>query len=120
MKCVGVTPIAWADKREQPAFDRARRSIPFDAVARCVGRRCGVASDSLLTLRRSDRRARRLLVYGVCRYSRGGQSLTALAQRLGISVSGLTMACGRVEQRLRRDTQLRETWRQIEQDLHQL
>jgi len=109
-----------ADKREQPAFDRARRSIPFDAVARCVGRRCGVASDSLLTLRRSDRRARRLLVYGVCRYSRGGQSLTALAQRLGISVSGLTMACGRVEQRLRRDTQLRETWRQIEQDLHQL
>ncbi len=31
-----------ADRPEQPAFARARRSIPFDAVAGAVGEVCGV------------------------------------------------------------------------------
>ena len=70
----------------------------------------GVQPDSLLTLRGSDRQARQLLIYGVCRYSRAGESLTALAQRFGLSLSGLTMARDRVEQRLRRDKKLREAW----------
>jgi putative transposase len=109
-----------ADKREQPAFERARQSIPFDAVARCVGHQCGVKPDSLLTLRGSDRRARQLLIYGVCCYSRAGESLTALAQRFGISLSGLTMARDRVEQRLQWDKKLRETWGQIERRLETL
>jgi REP element-mobilizing transposase RayT len=109
-----------ADKREQPAFARARQSIPFDAVARCVGRQCGVQPDSLLILRGSDRRARQLLIYGVCRYSRAGESLTALARRFGISLSALTMARDRVEQRLRRDKKLLETWLQIKQSLKTL
>lgn len=106
-----------ADKREQPAFARARQSIPFDVVARCVGRQCGVRPDSLLTLRGSDRRARQLLIYAVCRYSRAAESLTALARRFGISLSGLTMARNRVEQSLRQDNKLLQTWRQIEQSL---
>lgn len=106
------------DPREQPAFERARRSVPFDVVARCVGRECGVRSDSLLTLRGcSDRRARRLLIYGACRYSRAAESLTAMAQRFGISLSGLTMARDRTERQLTRDKKLRETWRRIEQEL---
>ena len=109
-----------ADRREQPAFERARQSIPFDAVAGCVGRHCGVRPESLLTLRGSDRRARQLLIYAVCRYSRAGESLTALAKRFGISLSGLTMARDRVEQTLRRDKKLLEAWSQIEQSLKAL
>ena len=109
-----------ADRREQPAFERARQSIPFEAVAGCVGRYCGVRPDSLLTLRGSDRRARQLLIYALCRYSRAGESLTALAKRFGISLSGLTMARDRVEQSLRQDKKLLETWSQIEQSLKTL
>ncbi len=109
-----------ADRREQPAFERARQSIPFDAVAGCVGRHYGVRPDSLLTLRGSDRRARQLLIYGVCRYSRAGESLTALAKRFGISLSGLTMARDRAEQTLHRDKKLLEAWSQIEQSLKAL
>jgi REP element-mobilizing transposase RayT len=108
------------DKREQPAFARARQAVPFEAVARCVGRQCGVKPKSLLTLRGSDRRARQLLIYGVCQYSRAGESLTALARRFGLSLSGLTMARDRVEQRLEQDKRLRDTWRQIEQALKTL
>ena len=109
-----------ADKREQPAFARARQSVPFEAVARCVARQCRVQPDSLLTLRGSDRQARQLLICGVCRYSRAGESLTALARRFGLSLSGLTMARDRVEQRLRRDKRLRDTWLQIEEKLKTL
>jgi putative transposase len=109
-----------ADRREQPAFERARRSISFDAVARCVGRQCRVKPESLLTLRDSDRQARQLLIYGVCRYSRAGESLTSLAQRFGISLSGLTMARDRVEQKLRRDKELQKAWSQIERKLQGL
>ncbi len=108
------------DKREQPAFARARQSVPFEAVARCVGKVCGVKPDSLLTLRGADRRARQLLVYGVCHYCRGGESLTALAQRFGISLSGLTMARDRVAQSLRHDKTLGQVWRQIERKLKTL
>ena len=109
-----------ADKREQPAFERARQSIPFDAVARWVGQRCGVEPDSLLTLRDSDRRARQLLIYGVCRYSRATESLTALARRFGLSLSGLTMARHRIEERLRRDKTLQKVWSQLERKLKAL
>ncbi len=109
-----------ADRREPSAFERARRSIPFDVVARCVGRQYRVRPESLLTLRDSDRRARSLLIYGVCRYSRAGESLTSLAGHFGISLSGLTMARNRVEERLGRDKKLREAWSQIEQRLQQL
>jgi putative transposase len=109
-----------ADKREQPAFERARRSVSFDAVARCVARQCGVRPDSLLTPRGSDRRARQLLIYSVCRYSRATESLTALARHFGLSLSGLTMARDRVGQKLRRDKKLREVWRRIEQNLQAL
>ena len=109
-----------ADKREQPAFARARQSVPFDAVARCVGQVCGIDPDSLLTLREADRPARRLLIYGVCHYCRGGESLTALARRFGISLSGLTMARDRVAESLRHDKALRQVWRQIEQKLKTL
>jgi len=80
----------------------------------------GVRPESLLTRRGSDRRARRLLIYAVCRYSRAAESLTAMAKRFGISLSGLTMACERVEQTLRRDKKLREAWSQIEQTLQTL
>jgi REP element-mobilizing transposase RayT len=75
---------------------------------------------SLLTRRGSDRRARQLLIYAVCRYRRAAESLTAMAKRFGISPSGLTMARERVEQTLRRDKKLRETWLQIEQTLQTL
>ena len=109
-----------ADKREQPAVERARRSVPFDEVARCVGRQYGVGPDSLMALRGSDRQARRLLMYGVCCYSRAGESLTALAGRFGISLSGLTMACSRIEQQLRRDKTLLQAWLRIEEQLKRL
>jgi len=109
-----------ADQREQPAFARARQSVPFDTVARCVGVVCVVDPDSLLTLRRADRRARHLLVYGVCHYCRGGESLTALAQRFGISLSGLTMARDRVAASLPQDKTLAQAWRRIEQKLKSL
>jgi len=109
-----------ADSREQPIFARVRQSVPFDVVARWVGRQCGVKPESLLTLRGSDRRARQLLIYGVCRYSRAAESLTALAWRFGLSLSGLTMARDRAEQRLRRDKRLRELWGQIEPHLQTL
>ena len=109
-----------ADRREQPAFARARRSIPFDAVARAVGEVCGVKPKSLLRRRGADRRARQLLLYGVCHFCRGAETLTALAPRLGLSLSGLTMARDRVQERLREDSRLRATWGQIEQKLKRL
>jgi len=109
-----------ADKREQPAFARARQSVPFDAVARCVGEVCGVNPDTLVTLREADRPARHLLVYGVCQYCRGAESLTGLARRFGISLSGLTMARDRVATALRHDKALARAWRQIEQRLQNL
>jgi REP element-mobilizing transposase RayT len=109
-----------ADQREQPAFARARQSVPFEAVARCVGQVCGVNPDSLLTLRQADRQARQLLVYGVCRYCRGAESLTALARRFDISLSGLTMARDRVAASLRHNKTLSQVWRQIEQKLKTL
>ena len=61
-----------------------------------------------------------LLMYGACRYCRGTESLTALAQRFGISVSGLTMARDRAEQALQHDRALRQTWRRLEQELQTL
>jgi putative transposase len=109
-----------ADRREQPVFERARRSLPFDAVARCVGQVCGVKPDSLLRRRGADRRARRLLLYGVWHWCRGAESLTALASRLGLSLSGLTMARDRVQEGFRTDSRLRDTWRQIEHKLSRL
>jgi putative transposase len=109
-----------ADKREQPAFEQARRSIPFEAVVQCVSRQYGVQPESLLTRRGSDRRARQLLIYAVCGYSRAGESLTALARRFDLSLSGLTMARDRVEERLRQDKPLLKAWRQIEDSLKAL
>jgi hypothetical protein len=85
-----------------------------------VGQHCGVRPDSLLTLWGSDRRARQLLIYSVCRYSRSAESLTALARHFGLSLSGLTMARDRAEQKLRQDKKLRETWRRLEQSLNAL
>jgi putative transposase len=109
-----------ADRREQPAFERARRSIPFKAVAGCVARHCGVRPESLMTLRGSDRRARQLLIYALCRYSRAAESLTSLATRFGLSLSGLTMARDRLEPSLRRDKKLLKAWTQIEKTLQTL
>jgi putative transposase len=109
-----------ADRRELPAFERARRSIPFEKVAKLIGQLHQVRPDSLLALRGSDRQARHLLMYGVCRYCRGGESLTALARRFGISLSGLTMARDRIEEALRHDKALMKAWRQIEQKLSAL
>lgn len=106
-----------ADKREQPAFERARRSVPFDAVVQSVGRACEVAAEGLLTLQDSERQARRLLIYAACHYSRGAESLTALSRRFGISLSGLVMSRDRTDQRLRRDRRLQDTWQRIEQNL---
>jgi len=54
-------------------------------------------------------------MYGACRYCRGGESLTSLARRFGVSLSGLTMARDRVEQALGRDDAMRQAWLQVEQ-----
>ncbi len=105
------------DKREQPAFERARRSVPFEAVARSVGRACGVAAEDLVRLQSSERQTRWLLIYAACQYSRGAESLTALARRFGISLSGLAMSRDRTERRLGRDRRLRDAWQRIEQEL---
>lgn len=43
--------------------------------------------------------------------------MTSLAQRFGLSLSGLTMARNRIEQALPRDKELRDAWAQIEQSL---
>ncbi len=106
-----------ADRREQPAFDRARRSIPFDVVAGCVGQVCHVPPERLLPRRDAERRARQLLIHGVCQYCRGAESLTTLAQRLSLSLSALTMARARIAQRLRREKAFADMWRQVEQKL---
>jgi len=109
-----------AGRREHPASQRARQSIPFEAVAKSIGQLCGVKPDSLLTLRGSDRQARHLLMYSVCRYCRGGESLTSLARRFGLSLSGLTMARDRIEEALRQDKVLRKAWRRAEEKLQAL
>ncbi|MCU0913669.1 MAG: transposase [Planctomycetes bacterium] len=109
-----------ADPREQPACARARHAVPFATVVRCVSQVCGVKPDRLLARRGADRRARQLLLYGVCHHCRGTESLTALARRLGVSLSGLTMARDRATERLRDDRRLQHTWRQIEQQLQAL
>jgi putative transposase len=106
-----------ADRREQPAFDRARRSLPFDVVAGCVGHVCQVPPARLLDGRPADRRARQLLIRGVCEYCRGTESLTTLGQRLGLSLSALTMARTRIAQRLGREKAFADTWLQVEQKL---
>ncbi len=106
-----------ADRREQPGFERARRSIPFDVVARAVGQVCHVPPEERLNRRGADRDARQLLIQGVCQYCRGTESLTALAERLGLSLSALTMARARIEHRLRREKTLAATWRRVEQKL---
>ena len=109
-----------ADRREQPAFARARQALSFDAVARCVGQVCGVEPESLWKLRGSDRPARQLLIHAACHYCRGTESLTALARRFGLSLSGLTMARDRVAQKLRQDRTLRQAWSRLEQELKRL
>ncbi len=114
------SPPCTADRREQPVFERAQRSVPLEAVARSVGEVCGVEADSLLRRPGADRRGRQLLIYGVCQFCRGAESLTALAPRLGLSLSGLTMARARMEEKLRGDSRLRASWRQIERKLQRL
>jgi len=104
-----------ADRREQPVFDRARQSVPLDVLAGWIGQVYGRRPESLFAWEGSDRQARRLLMYGACRYCRGGESLTSLARRFGVSLSGLTMARDRVEQALGRDEAMRQAWRQVEQ-----
>jgi REP element-mobilizing transposase RayT len=106
-----------ADRREQPAFARARQSVPLDVLAEWVGQVYGCAPERLFVLAGSDRHARRLLMYGACRCCRGGESLTSLARRFGVSVSGLTMARDRVAQTLARDAAMRQAWQQIEHRL---
>ncbi len=106
-----------ADRREQPAFERARRSLPFDAVARCVGQVCHMPPDQLRLRHGADRGARQLLIHGVCHYCRGTESLTALARQLEMSLSALTMARARIAHRLRREKAFAKLWVQIEQRL---
>lgn len=109
-----------ADRREQPAFARARQSLAFDAVAQCVGQVCKVEPDRLLTRRGGQRPARQLLIHAACRYCRGTESLTALARRLDLSLSGLTMARTRMDERLRQDKAFSRTWAQVERKLKDL
>jgi putative transposase len=103
-----------ADRREQPAFERARRSIPFDMVVRCVSQVCRVPPERLLHRQDADRCARQLLIHSVCQYCRGTESLTTLGQHLGLSLSALTMARTRIAQRLRREKLLADTWLRVE------
>jgi putative transposase len=109
-----------ADRREQPAFARARSSVPWKAVVRCVSQACGVSPKRLIERRGADRRGRPLLIHAVCRYCRGQESLTALARRLGLSLSGLTMARTRLAQKLRQDKEFATAWTRLEQKLSEL
>jgi putative transposase len=109
-----------ADRREQPVFERARQSLAFEAAAQCVSQVCGVEPDRLLARHGADRQARQLLIHAVCRYCRGSESLTALARRVDLSLSGLTMARTRIENRLRHDKPFSQIWAQVEQRLKDL
>lgn len=104
-----------ADRREQPAFERARQSVSLDALAGWVAVVYGCRAESLFALGGSDRQARRVLMYGACLYCRGAESLSSLARRFGVSLSGLTMARDRVEQALQRDKTMSQAWSQVEQ-----
>ncbi len=83
------------DRREQPAFARARRSIPFDAVARAVGR-SGVKPQSLL---RGGARTggRGNCCSTACVTSAAGGDSHRVGAGPGLSLSGLTMARDRVQ-----------------------
>jgi len=107
-----------ADRREQPAFDRARQSVSVDTLAGWVAAVYKCRPEKLFTLGDSDRQARCLLMYGACRYCRGAESLSSLAPRFGVSLSGLTMARDRAEQALRRDKTMSHAWSLVQKRYH--
>ena len=86
-------------------------------MAEAVGRVYDVTAEDMLRRRGPHGEARQVLMYLACRHGRQGGTLTALASRFGVTITGLTAGRDRLTARLPHDRALRRRMRAIEQAL---
>jgi hypothetical protein len=84
------------DRREEPSLVHLQESFSVEEIAEAVSGLYDIQSAELLRRRSPYREARRLLMYCAAKYCRHDSSLTDVAERLGVSLSGLTRARDRV------------------------
>lgn len=76
-----------------------------------------MSPEQLYDRKSGDRKARRMLLYSVCKYCRGWHSLGEMASCFSVTLSGLTRPRDRFEDDIRTDGQLRRGWIKIDDKL---
>ncbi len=105
------------DNREDLALRRIQRSIDPQIVIDAVCRHFAIDADALLARRSPHRLPRRLLQYLLCQWCIARESLSALAERLHISVSAISLAHHRFAEELPNNTHLRQHLKALEQTM---
>lgn len=102
------------NRREEPWRVHLQESFGLAEITETVAGLYEITSAELVRRRSPQREARRLLIYCASRYCRHESSLSGLAERLGVSVSGLTRARDRVATALPGSRKLKRLLRNIE------
>jgi chromosomal replication initiation ATPase DnaA len=108
---------ASADRREEPSRVRLQEGFTLESLSAAVGGAYEVDLEEMLRRRGPQREPRQVLMYLACQHTRGRTSLTALAERFSVSVSGLTAARDRLRVRIGKDRALRKRVTAIEKSL---
>ena len=81
---------------EEPALVQLQQSYSLDEVIGHIAEFYRIDSALILKRRSTNREARQVAMYCACKYCRHKYTLTELARRFSVSVSGLTQARNRV------------------------
>lgn len=108
------------DRREEPSLVHLQESFGLEEIAEAVAEMYEIKSAELMRRRSAHREARRLVMYCASKYCRHESSLSELAERLGVSVSGLTRARDRFAAAFSANRKLRRLVRNVEKriELH--
>jgi REP element-mobilizing transposase RayT len=103
------------NRREEPSLVHLQESFSLEEITEAVAGLYEIESAELVRRRCAHREARRLLMYLASKYCRHESSLSELAERLGVSVSGLTRARDRVAAALPGDRELRRLLQTVQE-----
>lgn len=106
-----------SDRREQQSLIRMKQDLTFDDVADIICRYFDAQPDDLLSRKCANRRARAALMYAACNYCRSGESLSEMAKRFGVSLSGLAAARDRFSNNVVAKRKVNKDWKNIETEL---
>jgi REP element-mobilizing transposase RayT len=100
-------------RRDRPALVRLQGLFTMEEMAAAVARVYAVEPEDLLKRKSNCQDGRRLLIYCVSYYCRSGMTLNAMAKRMSLTVSGLTRARDRANERLGGNQDFQERHAQV-------